>query len=142
MRTFIFKLKLLLHLLVFFSSYILHTRPVVRPILVGILATLCIGILFINITLLSAQVRPPEIITAYTPLQEEGLQKRTLPRAEIMQELELLQEIERVQPATRDILLNIALLHFALNQPKSAEIYLEKARQIDPIHPLVQRSIE
>jgi len=45
------------------------------------------------------------------------------------------QEILRIQPTHRDILLNTAQLHLALGEVEQSERYLQQARLLDPNHP-------
>jgi hypothetical protein len=76
---------------------------------------------------LSAQIKA----TGQTNSFEKTPENLTLHRQQLLQQLEL-------QPTHRDVLINLFLLETAAGNAQVARIYLDRANEVDPNHPVVR----
>ena len=137
-----YKLRLLFHLAIFGLQYGFFVKNVGRILLIIVIGGATIGIIWSGLT------KNPEALTQnmdienYTPSTMENYQKQQLTSEELEQQLVIWQKIEKRQPQSEDIIVNIILLHLAKNDPKSAIPYLSLLQKLNPQHHLISEYIQ
>ena len=138
MKLLIYKIRLAFHLGLFILSLTANFSNKAKPIILGLFIT---GLLITvgGISLLTNN--PPAKAITYTtpvPLNSELYSLKNLKEDQLLKEVEHWENVLKVQPQSRDVLLNLAHLYSTLNQEDKAVEYKNKAINIDPNSPLFE----
>lgn len=64
------------------------------------------------------------------------------PTDSLQQQIDTWQHVLEKQPTDRDVLWNLSLLYKAKGNDKMAQLYLQKAKQVDPNNPVFKLKLE
>ena len=139
MNLLLFKIKLAWHLSIFLIKLGANFSNKTKPIILGSFVVLIL-VLITGISIITKNTTVEKIIKQTTMIPQETslytLQEITASELEI--KLSYWKRIEKKQPHSRDVLLNISQLYSALGKQELSDNYLEKAIAIDPNHPTLQ----
>lgn len=133
MKLFIFKIKLLLLLFLFFVQLAANISDKTKPIILAFFLILLVGM----ITLITSQTKSkPEETTFLSPIKTpKNLEQHKLLQLtddQLQEELNSWLKVFEFQPKSRDVLLNISMLYATLGDEQRSQLYLEKAKIISP----------
>jgi len=137
MKSLIIRARLSLLLAGFFLSLLAeHTKLIKLPLFASILFSLMVGLIILHHHTRSYQLSgepslQSAVVTSDTPIDNKIFSEQTL--AEYIANYE---QLLRLQPTHRDLLLNVALLYQAKLDTKRSEYYWLQAQKQDPNLPL------
>ncbi|MFZ1721229.1 MAG: hypothetical protein WAU07_01865 [Microgenomates group bacterium] len=135
-----FSMRLILSLkwfiFVFSLDYILQKLWKYRVTLASLLLISVVALSWIAQQNTLVQPTPIETQVTTSVMQYPFLETNNYTQSEIRENISELSSANEIQPQNRDILINIALLYDAIGEEENALPYWEKARKIDPNHPV------
>lgn len=137
MQLLFFKLKLAFHLGVFTLTLFANYSNKIKPI---ILSVFVVGLFMLigGISLLTRPEKETIIVSTVVPQNTSLYSQKTLTQEEIESEILFWEHILKIQPKSRDVLINLSHLYSALEVEEKATEYRNSALFIDPNNPLFE----
>lgn len=139
MKLLIYKIRLAFHLGLFVLGISANFSSKTKPVILGLFI---IGLLAVigGITLLSSKPTSVQVVTITTvvPKNSDLYSIKNLKTSDLENEVVFWENILKIQPQSRDVLLNLSRLYSALNLDGKALEYKAKAVNIDPNNPLFE----
>lgn len=137
MKLLFLKLQLALHLGVFLLKLLANVSNKVKPAII----TVFILSLFIIATTIITNTKPVQethIVWATPPVNTQLYIENKVTKEEIQSQIAFWEQVLKMQPNSRDVLLNLANLYAANTQLEIAADYKESAVSLDPNNPLFE----
>ena len=139
MKLLIYKIKLALHLFIFILRLGANFSNKIKPIIISFFV---VGLLVLigGVSLISKGRKEPKniLISSTPPTNDQLFITKNLTESELKSRIFFLEEVLKLQPQSRDVLLNLSQLHNAIENHEDALNFRNKAINIDPNNPLFE----